>query len=215
MELIITSYCKIKRNTIYLEGNKIISSNSENPSYFFAEAYKTLELNYPKFHKMDMLSKLGFLATETLLSIPKAFGTEFLLRNNLNQISIILSNHSSSLDTDRIYQKSISNKDQYLPSPATFVYTLPNIVIGEIAIKHKITGENAFFVSEKFDAELLVNYTQELFKEANTNAAICGWVDYDDANYEAFIYLVEKATDSIKNANFKALNQTLLNQLFL
>lgn len=210
MELVITSYCKIKRNAIWLDGNKIISSNSENPSYFFAEAYKALELNYPKFHKMDQLSKLGFLATETVLSKP-----EFLQRNKLSEISIVLSNHSSSLDTDRIYQKSISNKEQYLPSPATFVYTLPNIVIGEIAIKHKITGENAFFVNDKFDAEPLVNYTQQLFNEAHTNAAICGWVDYDEGHYEAFIYLVEKTTDSIKNANFKALNQTELNQLFL
>ena len=210
MELIITSFCKIKRNAVYLNGNKIISSNSENPSYFFAEAYKILELNYPKFHKMDQLSKLGFLAGETLLS-----KSDFLQKNNLDEIAIVLSNKSSSLDTDRIYQKSISHKENYLPSPATFVYTLPNIVIGEIAIKHKITGENAFFVNEKFDAEVMVNYTTELFNGANTNAAICAWADYDEGNYDAFIYLVEKANDSIKNVNFKALNQTTLNQLFL
>jgi 3-oxoacyl-(acyl-carrier-protein) synthase len=208
-DLVITSYCKIKRNAIWWEENKIVSSGSENTSYFFAEAYKALGLNYPKFHKMDSLSKLGFLAAEAVLS-----KSGFLHRNNLNETAIILSNKASSLDTDRTYQKSINDKTQYLPSPATFVYTLPNIVIGEIAIKHKITGENAFFVSEKMEAVPLVNYAQQLFTENKTSAAICGWVDYDESHYEAFIYLVEKASDSIKSVNFKALNQSILNQLY-
>src|SRR5207244_3795789 len=120
----------------------------------------------------------------------------------------------SSLDTDRNYQNTISNKDHYLPSPALFVYTLPNIVIGEIAIKHKITGENAFFVTDAFDPQLLVNQAQITIGPTPAKAAICGWVDYDNGVPDALIYLVEMASDSIKNINFNPLNEGILNQFY-
>ena len=88
-----------------------------------------------------------------------------------------------------------------------FVYTLPNITIGELAIKHKITGENAFFVSEQFDADLLVNYTETLM-QSTTEAAIVGWVEVDGSNFEAFIFLVQNVENINKNSIFKPLNQT-------
>src|ERR1700741_5650650 len=103
-------------------------------------------MSYPKFHKMDALSKLGLLCAEHALK-----NGDFLSKYPLNRVGIVLSNSASSLETDRQHQRSISDKSNYFPSPAIFVYTLPNIVIGEMAIKYKITGENAFFVSEKRD----------------------------------------------------------------
>jgi 3-oxoacyl-(acyl-carrier-protein) synthase len=158
---------------------------------------------------MDNLSKLGVLATEAALK-----GTDFLQRNSPDNTAILLTNNASSLDTDRAYQNTIKDKNQYLPSPAIFVYTLPNIVIGEIAIKHKITGENAFFVTNAFDAQLLVNQAQISLNQQGTKAAICGWVDYDNGNADALIYLVEMASDSIKNLNFNPLNKEILNQFY-
>ncbi len=209
MEFVITTYCKIKNNAIWCNGQKLFSVKEMPASDFLKEAYKFSEMNYPKFHKMDNLSKLGLIAAEICFK-----NSDLLKNNDPENTAIILSNHSSSLDTDRIHQNSIANKDRYLPSPAIFVYTLPNIVIGEIAIKYKITGENAFLVSDKFDAETLVNYTQQLLKTNMAGAALCGWINYDGSDYEAFIYLVEIQKDSIKSVNFKALNQTIVNQLY-
>ena len=209
MEFVITTYCSIKNNSVYLNGEKLFSANSDSLSSFLKEAYQFSEINYPKFHKMDNLSKLGLLASEFCFK-----NSDFLKTNNLEETAIILSNNSSSLDTDRIHQNSINDKEHYLPSPAIFVYTLPNIVIGEIAIKHKITGENAFLISDKFDAQTLVNYTQQLLKTNMAVAAVSGWVNCDGSDYEAFIYLVEIQKDSIKNVNFKPLNQTIVNQLY-
>ena len=199
----ITSYAHIKHNQVSVNGEIVFQSHpSLSLAEFLSEAYKALGVSYPKFHKMDAQCKLGFLCTEFVLK-----GTGFLTENDLTKTAIILSNTASSLETDRIHQHSIDDKSNYFPSPAVFVYTLPNITIGELAIKHKITGENAFFVSEQFDADLLVNYTETLM-QSGTEAAIIGWVEVDGANFEAFIFLVQNAKNINKNSIFKPLNQT-------
>lgn len=199
----ITSYAHIKHNQVSVNGEIVFqSSSSLTLTEFLSEAYKALGLSYPKFHKMDAQCKLGFLCTEFALK-----GTNFLTENDLSKTAIVLSNAASSLETDRVHQHSIDDKSNYFPSPAVFVYTLPNITIGELAIKHKITGENAFFVSEQYDADLLVNYTETLIK-IGTEAAIVGWVEVDGANFDAFIFLTEKQKDTNKNAIFKPLNKT-------
>jgi hypothetical protein len=208
MRAYITSWCLVKNNSVMLNGKTVYSFDGE-ASLFLKEAYKALEMNYPKFHKMDHLSKLGIIAAEFCLK-----NSEFLQKNDPAETAIILSNKASSLDTDRQHQESIQHADKYLPSPAVFVYTLPNIVIGEIAIKHKITGENAFFVCDKFDPALLSNYTLQLLETGAAGSAIGGWVNYDGGDYEAFIYLAEMQDDSIKNTNFKPLNNITLNQLY-
>lgn len=199
----IISYAHIKHNRVSVNGEIVFqSSSSLTLTEFLSEAYKASGVSYPKFHKMDAQCKLGFLCTEFAMK-----ETTFLTENDLSKIAIVLSNAASSLETDRVHQHSIDDKSNYFPSPAVFVYTLPNITIGELAIKHKITGENAFFVSEQLDAELLVNYTESLIK-CGSEAAIIGWVEVDGANFEAFIFLVENAKNINKNSIFKPLNQT-------
>jgi 3-oxoacyl-(acyl-carrier-protein) synthase len=210
MEIGITSYCRIKNESIVVNGKELPITKQNSPAFFMAEAYKHLGLNYPKFHKMDALCKLGLLATEAALQ-----NTNFLTKNSPENIGILLANNSSSLDTDRHHQQSINDKNSYLPSPSVFVYTLPNIVIGELAIKHKITGENAFFVSNGFDANILLTQNQVLLKQNQVSAVISGWVDYDNGHMDALIYLAEIADDSIKNTNFIALNESTLNQLYV
>lgn len=205
----ITTYTHIKNNQVSVNGNLVFSADKNlSLTEFLSAAYKELGASYPKFHKMDLQCKLGFIATEFVLK-----GSDFLQVNALDKIAIVMSNSASSLETDRQHQHSISDKSNYFPSPAVFVYTLPNIVIGELAIKYKITGENAFFVSDKIDAELLANYTNSLLNE-NSEAAIVGWVEVDGNAYEAFIFLVEKPKNTNKNSIFKSLNQSNITELY-
>lgn len=202
-------YTHIKNNQVSVNGNLVFSADKNlSLTEFLSAAYKELGASYPKFHKMDLQCKLGFVATEFALK-----GNDFLESNPLDKMAIVLSNSSSSLETDRQHQHSISDKSNYFPSPAVFVYTLPNIVIGELAIRYKITGENAFFVSEKLDTELLTNYTNSLLSE-NSEAAIAGWVDVDGNAFEAFIFLVEKPKNTNKNSIFKHLNSTNITELY-
>ena len=104
------------------------------------------------------------------------------------EIGVVLSNASSSLDTDLKYFET--TKD--IASPSLFVYTLPNIVIGEICIKNNFKGENAFFVSEQFNAGFIEQYVNNLVNNNILQACICGWVELLEENYKAALFLVEK-----------------------
>lgn len=214
----ITSYAHIKHQRLSVNGALLFDATASRPVVatgssgslpeFLTDAYKALGMSYPKYHKMDALCKLGMLCMEAAVK-----ESDVLTKYPLDNIAIVLSNAASSLDTDRVHQHSISDKANYFPSPAVFVYTLPNIIIGEMAIKYKITGENAFFVSERFDAQLLLNYLEALFHE-ETQAAVCGWVEADGNAAEAFIFLVEKSENTNKNSNFKPLNQQAITELY-
>lgn len=198
METAITSYCKIKNNAIWVNGQLVTQGDAgEELPMFLGNVYKQI-VGYPKFFKMDKQCKLGVVATEYCLrNMP---GFEDMPKD---ETALVFANNAGSLDSDRNHARTIADKENYFPSPAVFVYTLPNIVTGEIAIKHKLTGENAFFISEKFDAALMHNYTSILLKQGNTSIVICGWINVDGANYEAFVYCVKKLNFKQENMAFQ------------
>lgn len=180
--LYITDICKIYSQKIVINNELILEDlESTDISTFLKNAFKTLNYQYPKYYKMDNLSKLAVLASEPILS-----------KQNTNNIALVFMNKSASLDTDLKHQQSIQNKDEYFPSPAVFVYTLPNICMGEVSIKHKLQTENAFFLSESFDAKLMFNYAEYLMKHKNVDKVLCGWIDVLQSEYQAIMYLVEK-----------------------
>lgn len=202
-QLIISGYCKIKNNQIFLNEELVYKDkNALTFSDFSKNAYKYKNVGYPKFFKMDNLSKLGFLAAEILL-VRCNTGKSLIPEDT----GIVIVNSSSSLDTDFTYYDSIKDNSNYFPSPSVFVYTLPNIMIGEICIRNKITGENVFFISKKFDPEFIFNYVQQLFELKKVQQCITGWVELMDNKYEAVLYFVEKKevmTD--ENVKFEAGN---------
>lgn len=170
--------------------NEIIEPDNEifvNFAAFIKALYKKETISYPKFYKMDNLSKLGFLSAEMLLK-----DTAFLDRYKKEEIGVVIMNSSSSLDTDRAYNETIRDKTNYFPSPSVFVYTLPNILIGEICIRHKITGENAFLVSEQFDPGNVIKTVRLLFDKDRIQACLCGWVEVLGDHFESVLYLVER-----------------------
>lgn len=211
MNPVISSYCKIKNNAVCINGKELVIDNNETDlTTFLTNLYRQVNLNYPKFFKMDNLCKLGMLAAE--LAIRNSLGFN---RQEKEKIAIVLSNSASSLDTDRNHLKTIIDKTQYFPSPAVFVYTLPNIVIGEIAIKHKITGENAFFVADKFEPELMHNYVSTLLENSHTIAALGGWINVDGNEYDAFVYCAEKSNFNLDNEEYIFTHSTeILRQLY-
>lgn len=197
-KLYIQSYSHIRNNCVFLNGTEIYENKNVDFSTFIKSVYKDLDVDYSKFFKMDRLSKLAFLSADILLNHEKTQpGRE-------ENIAIVLSNRASSLDTDRKYQTSIENQENYFPSPAVFVYTLPNICIGEISIKHKLYSENSFFIFDDFNPGYLFDYCNNLLHSDKAKKVLCGWVDFDDDQYDAFLYLVAKEginTHSIKEIN--------------
>jgi hypothetical protein len=204
----ITSSCKIKDGIIKING-EIDYKNSENNSHtdFLIASYKHYQISYAKFYKMDSLCKLAFIASEVLLKTNKI--TE---KYKPDDIAVIISNSSSSLEIDTEHQKTISNKENHFPSPTIFVYTLPNILIGEIAIRNKIKGENSFFIFDKFDAEFTCDYINSLLNSDKAKYCIGGWVEYFEDKYEAFLFTIEKknGNNGIDN-NIENLNKLYTN----
>lgn len=191
----IVPFCSIQNNQIILNGKSVFESEALSFSDFSKKAYQQFEMNYPKFFKMDNISKLAFI------------GAEMLLKNEINpeienNIALLLSNKSSSLDTDVKYQNSISNPDEYYPSPAVFVYTLPNICLGEISIRHQLKSENSFFIFDKFNPEFLSNYAKVILQTKKAEKVLCGWVEYFEEKYNGFLYLIYNEGDIEEQLKF-------------
>lgn len=137
--------------------------------------YKQMIGDYPKFYKMDGLSRLGFVASEILLNAEKEETEE--------EKAIIFFNHSSSIASDRNYKESIKDKDNYFPSPSIFVYTLPNIVTGEIAIRNHFQGETSFFILPDKDERLMEEILQASCRDAQSKSFLTGWIDYENERH--------------------------------
>ena len=179
----ITASCTISKNVVYKNEEKVFENEGAAPVDFLLSLYQHLETKYPKFYKMDSLSKLGWLGAEIILANEFAEG-----RYAPGEIGVVLSNASASLNTDIKYYETAKD----IASPALFVYTLPNIVIGEICIRHHFKGEGAFFIMEKFDAEFIQQYVANLINNNILQACICGWVELLGDQYKAVLFLVEK-----------------------
>ena len=180
----IKSFCTIQNNEISLNGETIFGTEPTVFSDFSKKAYRHLEMNYPKFFKMDNLSKLAFLGAELLLENEEDSTIE-------NNTALVFANKSSSLDTDVKYQNSISDPENYYPSPAVFVYTLPNICLGEISIKHQLKSENSFFIFADFNPIFMEKYSNILLENQKADKVLCGWVEYYNEEYKAFLYVVD------------------------
>lgn len=180
----ITQYCSIENGRIALNGAEFFTAPDTAFTDFAKQAYRHAEIDYPKFFKMDNLSKLSFLAADLLL--------KDIMPNGENNTALLFANAASSLDTDVKYNDSIIDKDNYFPSPAVFVYTLPNICMGEISIKHKLYTENSFFVFEAFNPEFFANYAAILLDTNKAETVLCGWVEFFKDEYKAFVYQVAK-----------------------
>lgn len=173
----------LKNNKVIVNGSLVFETGvNTDPITFFKEIYKFLGLNYPKFFKMDPLSKLGFLAVELLLS-----KTDNQNKENYN---ILLACSHSSIESDTHFQTTIDEPTNYFPSPAVFVYTLPNIVIGEIAIRHQIFGDNCMYLYDPKERLIFFEFGIDYaFQNFNT-PTIVGYLDYNKQEYIAEFHFI-------------------------
>lgn len=179
-------YVYIKPDTVKVNGN--ILEHKEKASALLTELYRSHVGNYPKFFKMDTLSKLGFVASELLLQDENS--SRFEPREDR---AVVLFNKNASLQADTNYQATIQDAEQFFPSPAAFVYTLPNIVTGEIAIRNKYFGETSFHVLEDFNPKTLARQLLNAFQDPMTQSILGGWLDCVDENhFDARVFLIEK-----------------------
>lgn len=182
----ITKYCSASYGQAYLNGEQCLGTSVKNMELLIEALVQKYNVTHPRFGKMDRLSQLGFTIADIVLQ-----DTNLAETHDPFKLGMVLSNSASSLDTDQKYWESVSQ----IPSPALFVYTLPNIVLAEISIKNKFKGENYFFISEKPDCHFLHTYISELLENKRLEACLSGWVEVLGDNYKAFLFLVEEKQD--------------------
>jgi 3-oxoacyl-(acyl-carrier-protein) synthase len=113
-----------------------------------------------RFNRLDLASQLAVLAVEKL-----SVNFEILARD---RIGICLAARAGSLSTDIEYWKGRALVGG--PSPTLFAYTLPSAAIGEIAIRHRITGPNLCFWG---DDDTLLFEAGDLILRGDADSCVC------------------------------------------
>ena len=181
----------IRPDAVEVDG-RCLPIDANGPALLTA-LYRQYVGDYPKYYKMDPLSRLGFIASELLL---QAEGAERFVA--CDDRAVIFFNHSSSICADRQYLETIADPDNCFPSPSVFVYTLPNIVTGEIAIRNGYHGETSFYILPRRDERLMQQILQASCLDPMTQSILCGWLDYeDDAHFVADLGILNKSVKSV------------------
>lgn len=168
-------------DSLNIDGQKV--STSAHGKELLTEIYKNHIGDYPKFYKMDIFSRLVFVVSELLVQLEEK-------ENHSKEHAVILFNRSSSIVADRNHLSTINDADNFFPSPSVFLYTLPNIVTGEIAIKNSFKGETSLYILNDKNEEL-INQVIKASVSSNTHSIITGWVDCSDENtFEADIKIL-------------------------
>ena len=190
---VISKFSIIRKSGVFTDEGQFEFPAFDDDGKSFKHLYKQLGIDYPKFYKMNRLCKLVFLTTEYLFKNNNAFN-----KYPPDEVAMVFSNANSSLDTDTKHVKSITDKENYFPKPAVFVYTLPNILLGEISIRHKLNGENNFFITENFEAELTAGCATYILNTTKHKACILGRADYLGDAFDSSVFFIEAATNPLK-----------------
>lgn len=166
----------VESSRILLNDKEVFSSEYDDFQDFIRSAFKTVCAPNMKFYKMDSLSKLGYVASEVLLD-----GIEY----GEEDCGLILSGVYGSLDTDIRHQQIIDTETDASASPAVFVYTLPNVVEGEISIRHHIKGENTWFWSDDRTLSDVREYAALSMSAQDMKYCIVGHIDFLNGRYFA------------------------------
>ena len=172
------------------EGASVVAEyelpQSEMPfAEFIRGEFKSFGQSNMKFYKMSDMSKALYVAVERLLEVENMEDVEPTRR------AIVLTNRSASLDADIIHQQILNQRLAEGASPAAFVYTLANVAAGEMCIRHKIQGDNTFFIDNR-ESGIEEEYARALVERGDADAVIYGWCDYLKENWKVNIKLLKR-----------------------
>ena len=117
-----------------------------------------------RFGRMDLSSQLALLAVES-------FAPHFESTSR-DRIAIVLAARAGSLPTDVNFWEGCNATGGL--SPTLFTYTLPSAAIGEIAIRHRLTGPNLCFVGDSRD---VLAEAEDFLRRNEADACVCVFVD--------------------------------------
>jgi len=185
----INGFMNWEDHRIQLNGKDLFNLNPDADSFDQAKAvYQQLGISYPKFFKMDILSKVAFLSAEILWKHP-----EHPESFNKEKTATVLTTCDGCITVDKSYEESRKS----FPSPALFVYTLPNIMLGEICIRNGFKGEQLCNIAEEEQADFIAFYVQDLLSKRDTEACLCGFVNATPQHITAHLRWVSAQENSL------------------
>lgn len=171
----------VENSNVKVDGETVLESSESTFAGFIRQAYKDVDGGNMKFYKMSDFCQLGYVASCYLMK-----GYTYAP----HQAAIVMANANASLKTDIHHQHIIQSGGTAAASPAVFVYTLPNVLTGEICIRHKIQGENTFFIGQSADFDELEAYAKTVMKRTALTHCIVGWCDLMGEAYRAELRLL-------------------------
>ncbi len=193
-------HVRIVGGTLLRNGVQLAATGTTEP----ADMYRALGCSYAKFFKMDSLCKWAWLGAEALLRQGESWLYDGLDKQH---IAVVIATRDGCLETDHRYAETM----QTIPSPAVFVYTLPNIALGEICIRHGFTGEQLCEVADDFDAEALLFWVRDLLEHRGANHCLFGWADAVGAHHDVSLFWADRQSiESLSVQQLQALHITTL-----
>jgi hypothetical protein len=162
-------------------------------------AWLSSGLEQPRFHRMDRSSKLLALATAPFFAPGGA-----LYSLEKDRIGSVICGRSGSMDTDVGYDDQLRSEGH--AGPGLFVYTLPNIAMGELTIMHGLHGSGLCLLSERPDPEQMRLACKVLIDFHGMEVVVCGWSDiFADQAAATFILVTKAYLDSCNNHELQVL----------
>lgn len=141
-------------------------------SALVTEIFKKYLADGSRFFKMDLYSRLAYVGT-TLLA------KDALEDAGSEDRALVIFTQNGSVLADRKHLSTFSHPDEFFPSPAVFINTLPNVVLGEIAVKNSIKGETTLVLLPDRDETAMQRIIEATVAATRPSVLICGWVDCD------------------------------------
>lgn len=105
---------------------------------------------------------------------------------------IVLFNMTSTAIVDKEFLETISDNNAYYPSPSIFVYTLPNIVTGEVAMRYGWQMETSFYVLRERNEQMIHEIVNATAQAHPGERILYGWMDRPEKNkIELELYIKE------------------------
>jgi len=119
---------------------------------------------FERFGRLDGVCKSAIVAVEML-------GLEAVVEGSRSDWGITVGTEYGCVDVDVAFFKTRNQPGG--ASPILFPYTLPSTAIGEIAIRHRITGPNACYMAGRESGMLALREGARLVESGEASACIC------------------------------------------
>jgi len=165
-----TKRLRITPDGLWLDDQTVPLDN--HGSALITEIFKKYLADGSRFFKMDLYSRLAYAATGLLAK-------DALEGSYPEDRALLIFTQNGSVLADRKHLSTFSNPEEFFPSPAVFINTLPNVVLGEIAVKNSIKGETTLVLLPHRDETSMKRIIDATVMATRPSVMICGWVDCD------------------------------------